>query len=110
LKIGTRELGSPAQLGTGLAAYWLKPKLAEDEHSLVELMRQRVHGLACGYPDANDAARLQRDPIKAIGMKHQRYTATNRFSAKGHSTSTHCATHLKPVRLAISPGSFLPYL
>ena len=33
------------------------------EHSLVELMRQRVHGLACGYPDANDAARLAGDPI-----------------------------------------------
>lgn len=33
------------------------------EHSLIELMRQRVHGLACGYPDANDAARLSADPI-----------------------------------------------
>jgi hypothetical protein len=26
-------------------------------------MRQRVHGLACGYPDASDAARLGTDPI-----------------------------------------------
>jgi len=33
------------------------------DHSLVELMLQRVHGLACGYPDANDAARLAGDPI-----------------------------------------------
>jgi hypothetical protein len=33
------------------------------EHGLVELMRQRIHGLACGYPDANDAARLAGDPM-----------------------------------------------
>ncbi len=33
------------------------------EHSLVELMRQRIHGLACGYPDADDAARLAGDPM-----------------------------------------------
>jgi hypothetical protein len=33
------------------------------EHTLMELMRQRIHGLACGYPDANDAARLAGDPI-----------------------------------------------
>jgi hypothetical protein len=34
------------------------------EHRLVELLRQRIHGLACGYPDANDAARL--DPIHKL--------------------------------------------
>jgi len=33
------------------------------EHCLVELMRQRIHGLACGYPDTNDAARLASDPM-----------------------------------------------
>jgi len=26
----------------------------------------RIHGLACGYPDANDAARLEGDPIHKI--------------------------------------------
>jgi len=36
------------------------------EHRLVELLRQRIHGLACGYPDANDAARLEADPIHKL--------------------------------------------
>jgi hypothetical protein len=32
-------------------------------HGFEEMFRQRVFGLACGYPDANDAARLADDPI-----------------------------------------------
>src|SRR3990172_6119324 len=32
-------------------------------HPLVDLVRQRVFGLACGYADANDAARLANDPV-----------------------------------------------
>jgi len=32
-------------------------------HPLVDLVRQRVFGLACGYADANDAARLADDPV-----------------------------------------------
>jgi hypothetical protein len=36
---------------------------AKVEHSFVELLGQRIHGLACGYPDANDSARLAGDPI-----------------------------------------------
>jgi len=33
------------------------------DHTFVELLRQRTYGLACGYPDANDAARLGADPV-----------------------------------------------
>lgn len=32
-------------------------------HEVVDLVRQRVYGLACGYEDANDAAQLGRDPL-----------------------------------------------
>ena len=32
-------------------------------HSLRELIAQRVYGLACGYEDCNDAARLKADPM-----------------------------------------------
>jgi hypothetical protein len=32
-------------------------------HELVELVRQRVFGMACGYADNNDAARLAQDPV-----------------------------------------------
>ena len=33
------------------------------DHSLRELLAQRVFSIACGYPDANDSARLGADPI-----------------------------------------------
>ena len=33
------------------------------EHELSELLAQRVYAIACGYPDANDAARLGDDPV-----------------------------------------------
>ena len=33
------------------------------DHSLHELLVQRVFAIACGYPDANDSARLASDPM-----------------------------------------------
>ncbi len=33
-------------------------------HSLSDLIRQRVYGLACGYEDCNDAKRLSDDPMQ----------------------------------------------
>jgi hypothetical protein len=36
------------------------------DHSLEELLAQRVFSIACGYPDANDAARLAADPIHKL--------------------------------------------
>jgi Transposase DDE domain group 1 len=36
------------------------------EHELIELVRQRVFGIACGYADGNDAARLRQDPIHKL--------------------------------------------
>jgi hypothetical protein len=35
-------------------------------HSLRDLLRQRVFGLACGYADGNDAARLAEDPVHKL--------------------------------------------
>jgi hypothetical protein len=35
-------------------------------HGLDDLFAQRVYGLACGYEDANDAARLANDPIHKL--------------------------------------------
>ena len=36
------------------------------EHSVRELLRQRLFGIACGYADGNDAARLGSDPIHKL--------------------------------------------
>lgn len=35
-------------------------------HAVQEIVRQRVYGIACGYPDGNDAARLAEDPIHKL--------------------------------------------
>jgi hypothetical protein len=35
-------------------------------HPLVDLVRQRVFGLICGYADTNDAARLAHDPVHKL--------------------------------------------
>ena len=35
-------------------------------HSLADLVAQRIFGLACGYPDANDADRLGDDPMQKL--------------------------------------------
>lgn len=36
------------------------------EHSFHDLVRQRVYGIACGYEDCNDAARVGADPIHKV--------------------------------------------
>lgn len=36
------------------------------DHELVELFRERVFAIACGYPDCNDAARLRGDPMMKL--------------------------------------------
>ena len=35
-------------------------------HTLKDLLAQRIYGLACGHPDANDADRLADDPIHKL--------------------------------------------
>lgn len=35
-------------------------------HGLRELVEQRVYGMACGYEDCNDAARLSSDPVHRL--------------------------------------------
>ena len=36
------------------------------QHELEEMLRQRMFGIACGYADANDAARIGDDPIHKL--------------------------------------------
>ena len=48
----------------GLTACLLDRRQAgKVEHTMGEILKQRIYGLACGYEDANDAARLSKDPI-----------------------------------------------
>lgn len=36
------------------------------DHPMLDLVRERVFAIACGYPDCNDAARLGTDPVHKI--------------------------------------------
>ena len=36
------------------------------EHTIRDLVRQRLFGIACGYVDCNDSARLAQDPIQKL--------------------------------------------
>ncbi len=40
--------------------------LSRVQHSQVDLVRQRVYGIACGYEDGNDASRLRHDPTQLL--------------------------------------------
>src|SRR5271167_4955050 len=63
LKAADRHYG----LVTGLASCLRDERQAgKVDHSLRELVAQRVFSIACGYPDANDSARLASDPIHKL--------------------------------------------
>ena len=60
LKAAERQYGLIACLASCLQDERQPGKI---DHSLEELLAQRVFSIACGYPDANDAARLAADPM-----------------------------------------------
>ena len=63
LKAADRRLG----LTPALAACLTDPRQAgKVEHEVEELLAQRIYGIACGYADANDAARLAADPVHKL--------------------------------------------
>ena len=59
LKAADRRLGLITGLGAALVDERQHGKV---RHPLVDLLGQRIYGLALGYEDANDAARLADDP------------------------------------------------
>jgi hypothetical protein len=63
LKAADQQLRLTAQLATCIEDRREPGKIT---HELVELLAQRIFGIACGYPDANDAARLADDPIHKL--------------------------------------------
>ena len=63
LKQVDQRLGLTERLAAGLLERRQPGKV---RHELIELLRQRIYGIACGYPDCNDAARLVHDPIHKL--------------------------------------------
>jgi len=60
LKAIDRQLGVTETVARGLRD---RRQAGKIEHELLELVRQRVFGLVCGYADCNDAARLRGDAV-----------------------------------------------
>jgi len=63
LRAADLRLGVTAHLAACMADSRQPGKVA---HALADLLAQRVYGIACGYADANDAARLAHDPIHKL--------------------------------------------
>ena len=63
LQAADRRLGLSEALGECLRDPRQPGKLT---HTQLELLRQRIYGIALGYPDANDAQGLAEDPIHKL--------------------------------------------
>lgn len=63
LKAADRRLGLVDRLSACLRDERASGKV---RHEISELFAQRMYGIACGYADANDAARLADDPIHKL--------------------------------------------
>jgi len=63
LKVVDEQVRLTARLAACLPE---RRQVGKVEHDLPALIRQRCYALACGYADANDAARLKDDPIHKL--------------------------------------------
>ena len=63
LKAADRRLGLTEALAACLVD---KRQTGKVKHETEELLAQRIYGIACGYADANDAARLAADPVHKL--------------------------------------------
>src|SRR5207247_3623132 len=63
LKAADRRLGLIPRLAAALVD---ERQFGKVRHGLVDLLGQRIYGLALGYEDANDAARLVDDPMHKL--------------------------------------------
>jgi Transposase DDE domain group 1 len=63
LKAVDRQLGVTEAVASSLRD---RRQPAKVQHELIDLVRQRIFGLACGYADGNDAARLADDALHKL--------------------------------------------
>ena len=63
LKAADRRLGMIRRLSETLPDYRASGKI---DHTLEEILVQRIYAIACGQPDCNDAAHLADDPVHKV--------------------------------------------
>ena len=54
------------------------------EHSVQELLAQRILALACGYEDLNDHDTLRTDPLFAVAVGQSDPLGTRRSRGRDH--------------------------
>lgn len=69
------------------------------EHSLTELMSQRLIGMALGYEDLNDHNQLRRDPLLAVACEKPDPLGTNRVCAEDRGKALASAPTLNRLEL-----------
>jgi hypothetical protein len=52
------------------------------EHSILEMVSQRVYGLALGYEDLNDHEQLRKDPLFGVLVGARSLTGRSRVRAR----------------------------
>src|SRR5262245_53547779 len=67
LSLADQRLGLTAQLAAAIADPRDPGRI---DHSLLDLLRQRIYLIAQGYPDANDANTLRHDPLLKLVLGH----------------------------------------
>ena len=71
------------------------------EHEVLELIRQRVYGIAHGYEDLNDHDELQHDPLLALSVGKQDVEGRNRRRTSDRNKALASSSTLN--RLELSP-------
>lgn len=76
------------------------------EHSVEQLIRQRIYGLALGYEDLNDHNELRHDPLLgvAVGNSDPQGSSRKRERDRGLSLASHCTLN----RLELTPATLNP--
>jgi len=57
------------------------------EHTVTELVAQRIYGLALGYEDLNDHEELRRDPLLAVLVEKEDLTGKDRRRVRDQGTA-----------------------
>lgn len=102
-----REVDSRLKITTRVAACFTDHRNPDFvEHSVLELIRQRIYGLALGYEDLNDHDELRLDPLLAVavGKSDPEGSLRKRERDRGHSLASHCTLN----RLELTPGKLDP--
>lgn len=70
------------------------------DHSLPELLAQRIYGLALGYEDLNDHEQLRRDPLLATACDKSDPLGQNRFNPQDRGTPLAAPSTLNRLELS----------